>query len=820
MIVWMRAAAIFAVAFVASGAWAAAHQVLHSFAPSGSDGVASLAGLTVDRAGNYYGTSSSGGAYNAGAVFELSPNESGGWTEKVLYSFQPNGRDGTSLEGGLVIDASGNLYGTTLQGGSHSYGGTAFELSPQQDGSWAETVLHSFGGGTDGFGPNSGLVSDAHGNLYGTTINGGIHGSGTAFELSLRQGGGWTETVLHSFNEVDGADGANPYSSLVSDSAGNLYGTTNYGGIHYDGTVFELAPRQGGGWTETVLHSFNFNGIDGFSPQAGLILDAAGNLYGTTQYGGIHSCVGGQGCGTIFELSPRQGGGYTEIVLHSFGNGTDGQFPYAALILDVNSNLYGTTANGGIHGYGTAFKLSPRQGGGWTETVLRSFDVTGPYGAGPYGALVLDATGNLYSTTSLGGDHAVGTIFELSPQQDGNWTIAALYSFDFNGADGANPNYGALVAESAGNLYGTTSAGGAYDGGTVFELMPNGDGTWTEKILHNFGFATDGAAPFSTLIFDSAGNLYGTTAAGGIHSGGTAFELSPSQGGGWTATILHSFGRGTDGATAEGGLVFDAHGNLYGTTFDGGIHDGTCLGGFGGCGTVFELSPRQGGGWTETVVHSFNFNVMNQDGTFPRSALVIDAAGNLYGTTFIGGIYSTGGTAFEVSPNGSGGWAKSSCIALAILKLRMAVCPSLGWFSIMRVISMVQRSTAVSITPGLRFELFPNGTGGWDERVLHSFGNGADGTFPEAGLVFDGAGNLYGATYNGGVNNTGAVFKMTPMQGGGWSETILHNFGPLFGEDGNSPLGSLILDNVGNLYGTTNAGGGPYNAGTVSEVGP
>ena len=635
-------------------------------------------------------TSSSGGAYNAGAVFELSPNESGGWTEKVLYSFQPNGRDGTSLEGGLVIDASGNLYGTTLQGGSHSYGGTAFELSPQQDGSWAETVLHSFGGGTDGFGPNSGLVSDAHGNLYGTTINGGIHGSGTAFELSLRQGGGWTETVLHSFNEGDGADGANPYSSLVSDSAGNLYGTTNYGGIHYDGTVFELSPRQGGGWTETVLHSFNFNGIDGFSPQAGLILDGRQSLWHDPVWRHPFLCRRPR-LRNQFELSPRQGGGYTEIVLHSFGNGTDGQFPYAALILMSITTCMARPPTVGFTAMGRHSSCRPdKEADGRRPSFVA--DVTGPYGAGPYGALVLDATGNLYSTTSLGGDHAVGTIFELSPQQDGNWTIAALYSFDFNGADGANPNYGALVAESAGNLYGTTSAGGAYDGGTVFELMPNGDGTWTEKILHNFGFATDGAAPFSTLIFDSAGNLYGTTAAGGIHSGGTAFELSPSQGGGWTATILHSFGRGTDGATPEGGLVFDAHGNLYGTTFDGGIHDGTCLGGFGGCGTVFELSPRQGGGWTETVVHSFNFNGMNQDGTFPRSALVIDAAGNLYGTTFIGGIYSTGGTAFEVSPNGSGGWAKSSCIALAILKLRMAVCPSLGWFSIMRVISMVQRS--------------------------------------------------------------------------------------------------------------------------------
>jgi uncharacterized repeat protein (TIGR03803 family) len=222
-----------------------------------------------------------------------------------------------------------------------------------------EKVLHSFGNGTDGLYPYAGLIFDAAGNLYGTTYEGGIHGYGTVFELTPEEGGGWTEKVLHSFN-LNGTDAAYPQASLIMDSAGNLYSTSYEGGIHLDpcggvgcGTVFELSPQEGGGWTEKVLHSFNLNGTDGDEPYAGLIIDTAGNLYGTTIAGGIHNN------GTVFELSPREGGGWTEKVVHSFGNGTDGYEPYAGLIIDAAGNLYGTTVEGGIHGYGTVFEITP-----------------------------------------------------------------------------------------------------------------------------------------------------------------------------------------------------------------------------------------------------------------------------------------------------------------------------------------------------------------------------------------------------------------------------------------------------------------------------
>ncbi|MGB8885888.1 MAG: choice-of-anchor tandem repeat GloVer-containing protein [Candidatus Korobacteraceae bacterium] len=393
-----------------------------------------------------------------------------------------------------------------------------------------ETVLHSFGNGTDGNSPTTGLIQDGAGNLYGTTVGGGIHGYGTVFELTPNGSGGWTETVLHSFNQ-NGSDGAYPYAGLAFDAAGNLYGTTSNGGIHACdgiifncGTVFELSPRQGGGWTETVLHSFNSPG-DGYYPYAGLTFDSHGNLYGTTSQGGIH------GFGTVFELTPRQGGGWTETVLHSFGNNQDGWYPDAGLIVDGAGNLYGTTSQGGIHSLGAVFELMPNGGGGWMERVLHSFG-NGTDGANPAASLVLDSQGNLYVTTLAGGIHTCvnyncGTVLELSPQQGGGWTERVLHSFNQNGSDGANPVAG-LIFDAAGNLYGTALDGGIHTYyGTVFEFSPEQDGNWTERILHSFGNGTDGTQPHAGMIFDTAGHLYGTTTGGGIHNGGTAFQITP-----------------------------------------------------------------------------------------------------------------------------------------------------------------------------------------------------------------------------------------------------------------------------------------------------
>src|ERR1017187_9485491 len=313
------------------------------------------------------------------------------------------------------------------------------------------------------------------------------------------------DKVLHSFVS-DGADGNNPYAGLIFDAAGNLYGTTSGGGTSGVGTVFELTPAAGGTWTEKVLH--NFSNDEGTTPLAGLIFDAAGNLYGTTSRGG-------NDYGTVFELTPAAGGTWTEKVLHNFDN-TDGAYPQAGLISDIAGNLYGTTPNGGTDGLGTVFELTPAGGGTWTEQVLLNFNSTD--GANPYGGLIFDAAGNLYGMTFNGGTFNYGTLFELTPAGGGTWTERVAHNFG-SGTDGFSPQ-ASLVLDGAGNLYGTTFYGGSYGGGTVFRFNAQG-----EVLLHSFS-GTDGADPNAELILDAAGNLYGTTVDGGTSNKGTAFEIT------------------------------------------------------------------------------------------------------------------------------------------------------------------------------------------------------------------------------------------------------------------------------------------------------
>jgi uncharacterized repeat protein (TIGR03803 family) len=288
-------------------------------------------------------------------VFELSPKVGGGWTEKILHNFNPNnGKDGDGPYAGLILDGSGNLYGTTAGGAIEN--GTVFEVSPKAGGGWAEKILRNFDNdGSSLSKPYAGLILDGTGNLYGTTAFGGVYGRGAVFELSPAGGGEWTETLLHSFDDVS-KEGGEPYASLILDGAGDLYGTTLYGGAYNSGAVFELMPAGGGNWTETVLHSFNKNGPDGHYPNAGLIFDAAGNLYGTTTDGGASND------GIVFELTPAGGGVWTETALYIFKqrrNGKDGIFPYSGLVFDTVGNLYGTTYQGGTDGLGTVFEITP-----------------------------------------------------------------------------------------------------------------------------------------------------------------------------------------------------------------------------------------------------------------------------------------------------------------------------------------------------------------------------------------------------------------------------------------------------------------------------
>ncbi len=402
------------------------------------------------------------------------------------------------------------------------------------------------------------MIVDAAGNLYGTTPVGGeaSEPAGTVFELT-RHGAKWTETLLHSFcyglECKEKGDGKSPEGNLFMDRAGNLYGTTGGGGKYDEGIVYELTPAAGGEWTETILYNFCAEGggecTDGSEPTAGVIMDAAGNLYGTTYSGGTAGGVGSTTyVGTVFELT-RHGTKWTHTILYKFCeypcDGAAGYEPLGALIMDPAGNLYGTTSNGGgeIRG-GTVFELTPNAHGEWTEKTLYTFCSMGGDacidGADPYAGVIMDRMGNLYGTTSIGGNNSGGgTVFELTPDA-GTWTEKVIANFCFSSTcsnkTGEAPE-AALTIDKAGNLYGTTYSGGNYAGGTVFELTPTNAAktTWKEKLLASFCtpmYCTTDAAgnhPSAGVTLDKAGNLYGTTPSGGPFgvNFGAVFQLSP-----------------------------------------------------------------------------------------------------------------------------------------------------------------------------------------------------------------------------------------------------------------------------------------------------
>jgi uncharacterized repeat protein (TIGR03803 family) len=396
---------------------------------------------------------------------------------------------------------------------------------------------------------------------------------------------------------------------------------------------------------------------------------------------------------------------------------------------------------------------------------IQSFSFNQFDGAVPQGGLVADLSGKLYGTTSLGGPSGDGTVFQISPPSSpgGAWTGTLLYSFGSNSQDGTEP-YGSMVFDSAGNLFGVT-LGGGNGAGTVFELSPPAapDGAWTETVAYRFG-GNDGIYPMASPVFDRAGNLYGTTEGGGTGSSGTVWELSPpsSPGGPWTETVLHSFS-GSDGREPMASLVFDGKGNLYGTTSFGG--DQNCETPIG-CGVVFELSPPSSPGdpWTDTVLHIF---VASVQGINPDSALILNKTGALlgitsYGGTFDGGTFD-GGVLFGLQPPAHPGEA-------------------------------------------------------WTYAVLHSFGGSGDGDVPVGNLTRSNSGTIYGVTqYTSDQSGDGTIFQVVPpaSPGGAWAESLLYSF---TGPSGAHPVGDLITR--GNAFWGTTSQGGSTNDGVVFKLSP
>jgi uncharacterized repeat protein (TIGR03803 family) len=693
----------------------------------------------------------------------------------------------------------------------------------------------------DGIAPLGAMLQGHDGNLYGTTFEGGANNLGSVYKLSA----GGAQVLLHSFA---GSDGAHPSAGLIQGRDHNLYGSTAYGGASGNGGLFKITPQG----ALTPLYSF-VGAPDGANPHAGLIQSTDGNFYGTATYGGAHAT------GTLFKITAAG----TLTVIHSFsaldanGANSDGAYPYAGLIQGKDGNLYGAATSGGPGGNGTLFKIT-RSG---KLTLLHFFQAdqggTNGDGANPYGTLVQATDGNFYGDAASGGSYGFGTIFRLTPQ--GQFTT--LYSF--NGAanfDGENP-IGGLIQGKDGNLYGTTEGGndgttldstiGGDIWATVFKMTPSG----TLTTLYSFYGA---ANPYAGLIQATDGDFYGTAFKGGAYGCGEVFKVDPSG----NLTPLYAFGGNGDGGAPRGRLVRGSDGSLYGTTDTGGVYgygsvfrtttagavtvlyaftaqadgggpggltlgrDGAFYGatsyGGNGTGALYKITPEGG----LTVLYTFSATsgypkYANSDGAYPSAALIQATDGQFYGTTRSGGANGAG-TVFRITSKG------------VLTTLHSFSALSNGSYGT-NSDGATPRSTLVQARDGgLYGATYAGGANGNGVvfkittlgalTVVYTFsatdgqGFNADGTSPIGGLTLDKTGNFYGVTYSGGANGTGVVYKLTP----GGTLTTLYSFGAWNGywlpnSDGAFPATDLLEGKDGNLYGTT-AFGGQEGFGTLFKI--
>jgi uncharacterized repeat protein (TIGR03803 family) len=512
-----------------AGAQTSTERVLHSF--TGDDGAHPLGPMIMDSAGNLYGTTNNGGE-GFGTVYELVKSDN--YYALTFHAFTSANGDGADPTGGLVMDSSGDLFGTTYEGGTPDYG-TVFELV-NSDVGYTEKVLYSFTNTSgDGTHPFAGLITDKAGNLYGETNYGGNQNDGTIFEL-VYSSGHYTEKVLHSFGDTNG-DGTHPLRRLLMDGSGNLFGTTNDGGAYGYGTVFELA-KSLNGYTENVLYSFSGTNGDGANPEADLVMDGSGNIYGTTTFGGTYG--GNPAYGTVFELV-NSSSGYAEKVLGAFSGSSagGGAYPEGGLVMDAFGNLYGTTIEGGAAGNGRVFKESVSSG----ETVI--YDFMGyPDGEAPAADLLLDSSGHLFGTTEDGGtDGADGTVFEITlpqvPQAALSPSSLSFGSQIVNTASGAqtvsveNTGYANLVFGSGAVTISGSDSGDfsvASDSCSGVTLQPAGTCTVGVTFM-----PTLLASESSTLNFaDNAADSPQTVPLSGT---GADFLIAPASGSSASATV-------------------------------------------------------------------------------------------------------------------------------------------------------------------------------------------------------------------------------------------------------------------------------------------
>lgn len=715
-----------------------------------------------------------------------------GFSLGTVISLQ--GNSGAQPIGGVIFDSTGNMYGTTFFGGS-SGKGTVFEIV--KGASKAVTVA-SFTG-DNGAGPKGTLAFNSAGDLVGTTYNGGSSDQGTIFRIPKNT------SNIQTMASFTGANGANPFTGVVFDSHGNIFGTTEAGGSSGKGTVYEILATDS---TNTIHTVASFNGTNGTNPDSPLILDASENLHGTTNLGGANNL------GTVFEIA---NGANTIQTIASF-NGTNGREPIGPLAFDAQSNLVGATFEGGANNLGTVFKVDHVTG---AISTVASF--SGTNSSNPVSGVFMTSNGDIFGSTTGVND---GTVFKIPNNTANVQTIAT-----FTGANGSGPS--AVTVNAAGDVFGTGFSGGAFGAGNVFKVVSN-SGNVTD--LFSFDGNKNLSSPSGSVIFDNAGTLYATSQTGGERGFGAVFQVSK---GATTPTVRATFDFSNNGSSPSAGLTFDKNGNLYGTTATGGnAHDdgtvfrldngatsitqvavfnnnngnhslskvvfdkdgnlfGTTLfGGANGIGSVFEIAS---GSTAITTVFSFS----GADGQNPRAGLAINSDGNLFGTTSSGGANGKG-TVFEITGSGH------SFQNIASFNGTNGNNPisSIAFDSHGNLIGTTQAGGANGL--GTVFRILKNTT---TIQTLGSF-NGTNGATPVANVTIDDNDNIFGTTAAGGTGGFGTVFEI-PSTGGSGVQTLL-NFNKTNGAD---PEAGLTFDPDGNLWGTARAGG-TNKSGVLFELTP
>ncbi|CAN5611462.1 hypothetical protein BH10BAC2_BH10BAC2_05760 [soil metagenome] len=672
------------------------------------------------------GLTSNGGTEGRGTAFSIKTN---GTSFSIIKAFADWGKNpwGDLLNGGDSF-----YYGTSSVGGTNN-SGSIFKATA----TGVVTVLRQLVYATDGANPYGELIKGSDGNFYGLTSSGGSTSHGTIFKIT-------PAGVFTVIRHLSSADGSGPRGHLVIGADGNFYGATYTGGANGYGTIFKMTPT---GSTFTVLRSLS-SATDGANCYGSLVKGSDNNFYGTTNGGGTF------GQGTIFKITPA---GVFTVLRHM--NNADGVHSQSDLIQATDGNFYGMAYSGGANFGGTVFKITS----GGTFTVLRNFSATTD-GQGPYGSLLQGTDGNFYGMTSSGGANSGGTIFKITAAG----ALTVLHALQTT-TDGSSPR-GSLVTGTDGNYYGLTNIGGSNLSGTLFKITPAGVFT----VLSQFNGATQGNAPYETLLKGKDSAYYGTTSSGGVYNYGTIFKIC-----GGAVSILHSFNRTVDGGTPKGSLIQGTDNNFYGTASDGGTS---------GSGTIFKIT--QAGVFT--VLKNLSSAV---DGSIPQGSLLQATDGNFYGMNSSGGTGGVG-TIFKITSAG------------VYTVLRHLVGATDG--------SNPQGNLVQGTDGNLYGMTYSNGrvfkiTTAGVFTVLHTLVSATEGSYPSGSLVLGTTGLFYGTTSGGGTNNAGTIFKVTTTG----TLTVMRQL--TAATDGSVPKGNLIQAVDGNFYGTASTGG-TYGVGTIFKI--